>query len=214
MRCPHCQTAINVRKDRLGGTSSCEGFWEATHSECPDCKKSIINLKCTLTWPTISTSSIREWTVYPRSSTRPPAPHEVDEELRILYNEASLIANDSPRAAGALLWRALQQIIQDTAGIKRRDLNTEITDLIASSRLPGYITGVLDSVRVVGNFAAHPIKSTTSGCIIDVEIGEVELCFDVLEALFDFYFVQPARISAQKAAINQKLQDAGKPLLK
>jgi hypothetical protein len=35
-----------------------------------------------------------------------------------------------------------------------------------------------------------------------------------MEALFDFYFIQPARIAAQKAAINKKLQDAGKPLLK
>jgi hypothetical protein len=159
-------------------------------------------------------TSERSWIVYPRSSSRPPAHNEVDEEIRSLYDEASLIANDSPRAAGALLRRALQQIIHDTAGIKKRDLNTEITELIGSNQLPSYITDILDSVRVVGNFAAHPIKSTSTGSIIDVEIGEVELCFDVMEALFDFYFIQPARIAAQKAAINKKLQDAGKPLLK
>ena len=159
-------------------------------------------------------TSKRSWIVYPRSSSRPPAPNEVDEEIRSLYDEASLIANDSPRAAGALLRRALQQIIHDTAGIKKRDLNTEIAELIGSNHLPSYITDILDSVRVVGNFAAHPIKSTSTGSIIDVEVGEVELCFDVMEALFDFYFVQPARIAAQKAAINKKLQDAGKPLFK
>lgn len=200
--------------DTLAHTCSKEGYWEVMHAECPACSKSIIDLKCTIPSLAVSTIPSRAWTVYPRSSSRPPSPHEVEEELRILYNEASLIANDSPRAAGALLRRALQQIIRDTAGIKKRDLNTEITELIASGQLPSYITDILDSVRVVGNFAAHPIKSTTSGCVIDIEIGEVELCFDVLDALFDFYFVQPARIAAQKAVINQKLQDAGKPPLK
>ena len=214
MKCPHCQTTINVSTFILGSTSSNEGLWEARQSECPECLKSIIQLQCTKTGGTMSATSKRSWIVYPRSTSRPPAPNEVDEEIRSLYDEASLIANDSPRAAGALLRRALQQIIHDTAGIKKRDLNTEITELIGSNQLPSYITDILDSVRVVGNFAAHPIKSTSTGSIIDVEIGEVELCFDVIEALFDFYFIQPARIAAQKAAINKKLQDAGKPLLK
>jgi len=214
MKCPHCQTTINVSRSQLGSTSSHEGVWEAWESECPECLKSVIQLQCTKTGGTTSTTSKRSWIVYPRSSSRPPAPNEVDEGIRSLYDEASLIANDSPRAAGALLRRALQQIIHDTAGIRKRDLNTEITELIDSNQLPSYITDILDSVRVVGNFAAHPIKSTSTGSIIDVEIGEVELCFDVIDALFDFYFIQPARIAAQKAAINQKLQDAGKPPLK
>ena len=139
--------------------------------------KLIIQLECTKSGLTISAFSKRSWIVYPRSSSRPPAPNEVDEDIRSLYCEASLIANDSPRAAGALLRRALQQIIHDTAGIKKRDLNAKITELINSSQLPSYITDILDSARVVGNFAAHPIKSTSTGSIIDVEIGEVEICF-------------------------------------
>jgi hypothetical protein len=36
----------------------------------------------------------------------------------------------------------------------------------------------------------------------------------VLEALFDFYFVQPEVIKKKKAALNAKLKDAGKALLK
>jgi hypothetical protein len=203
MKCPHCQTAIHVNKFQLGGTHNSDGYWSAYHSECPACEKTTISLS----------GQNRNWTVYPRPSVRPPAPQEVEEELRELYNEASVIANESPRAAGALLRRALQQLIHNRAGIKRRDLNSEINELAESGKLPSYISDILDSVRVVGNFAAHPIKSTTSGCIIDVEIGEVELCFDVLDALFDFYYVQPTRIAAQKEAINKKLQDAGKPLL-
>ena len=68
--------------------------------------------------------------------------------------------------------------------------------------------------RNIGNFAAHPIKSTNSGEIVEVELGEAEWTLDVLEGLFDFYFVQPAQIQAKKEALNKKLAEAGKPPLK
>lgn len=78
----------------------------------------------------------------------------------------------------------------------------------------GYIAEVVDSVRAVGSFAAHPIKSTSTGDVIDVEPGEVDICFEVLEAMFDFYSGVSARVAAKKAALNAKLQNAGKPPLK
>jgi hypothetical protein len=37
---------------------------------------------------------------------------------------------------------------------------------------------------------------------------------DVLEGLFDFYFVQPAAAQKRRDALNQKLAGAGKPALK
>lgn len=182
--------------------------------DCPECNRTTVVLRSVTPLPSGGRRTNYEAIAYPRTASRSPAPPEVDDALRSLYDEASLIAADSPRAAGALLRRALQQLIRDKAGITKRDLNKEIDELIASGQIPGYISEIVDSVRVVGNFAAHPIKSTNTGDVIDVEPGEVDLCFDVLEALFDFYFVEPARIVAKKAALNQKLQEAGKPGLK
>jgi hypothetical protein len=72
----------------------------------------------------------------------------------------------------------------------------------------------LDAVRNIGNFAAHPIKSTASGEVIDVEPGEAEWNLDVLESLFDFYFVQPAALRKKQDALNAKLKEAGKPEMK
>jgi hypothetical protein len=68
----------------------------------------------------------------------------------------------------------------------------EIQTIIDSGKVPSYISEGLHAVRVIGNFAAHSIKSTSTGEIVDVEEGEAEWNFDVLESLFDFYFVQPA----------------------
>ena len=44
--------------------------------------------------------------------------------------------------------------------------------------------------------------------------AQPELLLNTLEALFDFYFVQPERLAAQRAALDAKLKDAGKPPLK
>jgi hypothetical protein len=72
----------------------------------------------------------------------------------------------------------------------------------------------LDAVRVVGNFAAHPIKSTNTGEVVDVEPGEAEWVIEVIESLFDFYFTLPVKAEERRKALNAKLEEAGKPELK
>ena len=86
--------------------------------------------------------------------------------------------------------------------------------MLDRATLPSHIADGLDAVRNIGNFAAHPIKSQSTGEIVPVEPGEAEWNLDVLESLFDFYFVSPARTKARKEALNKKLADAGKRLLK
>ncbi len=64
--------------------------------------------------------------------------------------------------------------------------------------------------KTVGNFASHPIKSTNTGEIIDVEDGEADWLLETLESLFDFYFVKPKELQNKRQALNQKLTQAGK----
>jgi hypothetical protein len=80
--------------------------------------------------------------------------------------------------------------------------------------LSSHLLDSLDAVRNIGNFAAHPIKSKSSGEVIDVEPGEAEWNLDVLEALFDYYFVQPAILKKKRDELNAKLKEAGKPEMK
>ena len=98
-----------------------------------------------------------------------------------------------------------------TRSFLHREVAKEIQDLIDSKVLPSHLTDDLDAVRNVGNFAAHPMKSTNSGEIMDVEAGEAEWLLDTLEDLFDFYFVAPAITQRKKDALNKKLKEAGKP---
>ncbi|MDR3455040.1 MAG: DUF4145 domain-containing protein [Rhodoferax sp.] len=89
-----------------------------------------------------------------------------------------------------------------------------IDALLASRSLPSSLAGNVDAIRNIGNFAAHPMKDTNSGAILPVEPHEAEWNLDVLEGLFDFYFVQPAKDQAKIAALNAKLAAAGKPPVK
>jgi hypothetical protein len=80
--------------------------------------------------------------------------------------------------------------------------------------VPSYLAQAIDAVRNIGNFAAHPLKDTNTGEIIEVESGEAEWLLEVLEALFDFAFIQPIRLEQKKSALNQKLESIGKPPMK
>jgi hypothetical protein len=53
-----------------------------------------------------------------------------------------------------------------------------------------------------------------AGEIIDVVPGEAEWNLDVLDMLFDFYYVQPSKSREKKKALDEKLASAGKPSMK
>lgn len=172
-------------------------FEEAYFSSCTNCHKLIVIL-----WDQI---------IYPLSSIRGNAPEEVPWTISSDYNEACLVEPYSKKASWALARRCLQSILIDQ-WIKWKDLNTQIDNVI--STLPSQLADSIDSIRVIGNFSAHPIKSTNTWEIIDVEPEETEWILDVLESLFDYYYVQPKLLEEKKAKLNQKLAEAWKQPLK
>lgn len=153
-------------------------------------------------------------TVFPLTSSRPPVPPEVDSAFADDYHEACLVQSLSPKASAALSRRCLQNILREKAQVKKGDLANEIQEVINSGKLPSYLIESIDAVRNIGNFAAHPNKSQSTGEIIDVEPGEAEWLLDVLEGLFDFYFVQPELLKRKRDELNKKLADLGKPQMK
>jgi hypothetical protein len=83
-------------------------------------------------------------------------------------------------------------------------------DQLTSPHLPSFIAQNVDAIRHIGNFAAHPTKSQASGEIVEVEAGEAEWNLDVLDLLFDFYYVQPKIAQQKRDDLNKKLRDSGK----
>jgi hypothetical protein len=77
--------------------------------------------------------------------------------------------------------------------------------------LPRAIHQTVDAIRNFGNFSAGPINDKTSLQVIEVEPEEAEWCLQILEDLFEHFYVGPAAAAAKKAALDAKLKAAGKP---
>ncbi len=226
MKCPHCLVEINESYQELTLGCDSEAYWSIFRMNCPNanCGKMILELSKgePHRHPNQHSQVISEQlaeilssqTVKPFASSRPPVPPEVDNIFATDYTEASVILMLSPKASAALSRRCLQNILREKSSIKKGDLANEIQQVIDSGSLPAHLSESIDAIRNIGNFAAHPLKSSSTGEIVEVEVGEAEWLLDVLEALFDFYFVQPAVLKAKREALNKKLSDIGKPPMK
>lgn len=155
----------------------------------------------------------KEDLLYPKRITRTLAP-EVPDRYRNDFIEACATLPVSPKASAALSRRLLQDIFHNQYGIQERSLQQEISKFIDLKDVPSYLATAVDAVRNVGNFAAHPSKDSNTGEVVDVEPGEAEWLLEVLEALFDFTFIQPKRLEERKQALNNKLDALGKPPMK
>lgn len=216
MKCPHCLVAFHHEATEfpLGDDSASQ--WTLIKRICPSCGKFILSLRQLYDrfGTTTRYSRKREFYCYPRAISRIPLSSDVPEEFAGDYKEACLTLADSPKASAALSRRCLQHILREKAKVKKGDLANEIQEVIDSNSLPSHLAESLDAIRNIGAFAAHPIKSKSSGEVLDVEPGEAEWNLDVLESLFDFYFVQPAVLKGKRDALNAKLKEAGKPEMK
>jgi len=217
MKCPHCQTNFHdkVTVGELGADR--DAFWFLESQRCPACNRLVLQLVSKAIArvkgmnAVLAGNEASRYFVRPKAACRPSPPPDVPTEFAQDYIEASLVLADSPKASAALSRRCLQHMLREKAGVKKSDLSKEIDQVLASGTLPCHLAEAIDAVRNIGNFAAHPIKSTASGEVLPVEPGEAEWTLDVLDGLFDFYFVQPAVLQRKKTALNTKLASANKP---
>ncbi|MDG2790897.1 DUF4145 domain-containing protein [Vibrio parahaemolyticus] len=219
MRCPHCSVDIHPKRKIYRIGSDTDGKWAAEVSECSACKRLYIEVICAEdmrneAWGTDIRNETLRKVVYPATMSRPEPSTIVPQKYREDFIEASMILNISPKASAALSRRCLQSILREHANVKKGSLEKEIQQVIDSNQLPSYISQAIDAIRNIGNFAAHPLKCSSTGEIVEVEAGEAEWNLEVLESLFDFYFVQPSILKSKQDELNKKLASLGKPPMK
>lgn len=227
MRCPTCRKEFHAQPDRRQAyflvneedpeDDSGAAFGVAIQL-CPSCHNMVVIYQEGEAVESGGEAKIMtiksERVIFPETDSGRELPSEVPNKYRSEFEEASVAYEYSAKASAALSRRLLQKVLREELGIRKKDLSLEIDDFIESSGAPSYLTGAVDAIRTVGNFAAHPLKSKSTGEIVEVEEGEAEWLLEVLESLFDFVFVQPARLKQRKEGLNQKLRDLGKPELK
>jgi len=221
MKCMHCLVEFHDDKKEILIGHDIDGDWSVFQYVCPACNRMNLFLingeygRHPNGIPTIIESAMRNRiAVRPFGTNRPPCPQEVPANIAEDYREACQVFPFSAKASAALSRRCLQNLLRDAAKVKPSDLSNEIQEVIDGGKLPSQLSISIDAIRNIGNFAAHPMKSKSTGEIVDVESEEAEWNLDVLESLFDFYYVQPALLAKKRDALNAKLQEAGKPPMK
>ncbi len=210
MICPHCSigTSPNWQTRPIIVERGVQIYTDA--GTCTECKQAIVVGE----WRDASGATLKSESFYPHEQSARPVAPEVTEPYCSDFQEAATALRYSPKASAALSRRLLQHVLREKGHVKPGNLYDEIQRVIEAGEVSSGLADDLDTVRVVGNFAAHPIKSTNTGEIVDVEPGEAEWLLDVLEELLDHYFVKPARRAEQREQINAKLREAGKKELK
>lgn len=130
----------------------------------------------------------------PRSSSK-PQPDYIPYALREDYEEACAIRDLSPKAAATLVRRCLQGMIRDFCKITdKKTLNDEIKALealVRGGQAPSGVTEesveAIDQVRGIGNIGAHMEKNID--LIVDVDPNEAQVLIELVEMLFDEWYV-------------------------
>lgn len=142
---------------------------------------------------------IRSWDLLPKSRAI-PLPGYIPEEIRKSYEEACLIANDSPKASAAMSRRCLQGIVRDFWNIpkgKRGNLGAEISYI--QNEIDPDTFGAIKAVREVGDIGAHMEKSVDT--IVDVDPKEAELLIELIETLIEDWYVSRSKRTNRNSAL-------------
>lgn len=162
---------------------------------------------------------LQRWNLLPDSFAK-PQPDFIPEAIRNDYYEACRIRDLSAKASATLARRCLQGMIRDFTGISKSRLIDEIRaleDATNQGTAPAGVTPesveAIDKVREIGNIGAHMEKDVD--LIVDIEPGEAQVLIELIEMLFDEWYVarnvrqqRLARVAAVSAEKKLALEQA------
>jgi hypothetical protein len=162
-----------------------DGTWRVSSSRCPVCDRLIVS---------VGTEGGLVLPVWPESSMRPRLGDDVPAALEAEYRTASQIIPYSPEASAAIGRRLLHNFLATHIEIGERDLAGQLQRAVDFEEIPSYLRDALRAYSTVANLSANSDKSQRPDALTPVEPGEAEWLLDVLQSLFEHYFVQPARM--------------------
>ena len=126
--------------------------------------------------------------------------------MREDYLEACLIREKSPKASATLARRCLQGMIRDFCGITKPTLFKEVEELerrVNEDKAPKGVEpehmAAIDALRKLGNIGAHMEKDIS--LIIEVDPGEAQALIELIEMLFEEWYVARKKRQDRLAAI-------------
>lgn len=221
MKCPYCGIAFHAQWEKFEICASAENGirWACAITVCPQCNTPLANFakgekiydhrSCKYVY-----RSLDEFPAYPIMPVEIRVSEHVPDVLARDYKEARAVLPYSPKASAALSRRVLQAMLQEQGYAEAslaRQVGAVLDEKDPSKVLPSSIRNGIDAIRNFGNFSAHPITDVTTLQVIGVEPEEAEWCLEIIDRLFDHYYVQPAYDAEKRANLAAKLKQAGKP---
>ena len=150
---------------------------------------------------------IQKYILRPDHSAR-VFPEFIPQILRQDYVEACRIKLLSPKASATVARRCIQGAIRDFCGISKHTLDAEIKyliEMLSSGSAPAGVTTesveAIDHLRKIGNIGAHMERDIN--LIIDIDEGEAQSLIDLIELLFDEWYVEREARGQRLARLKQ-----------
>jgi hypothetical protein len=127
------------------------------------------------------------------------------------YQEAHAILSDSPKSAAALARRMLADVLATYGGYNQFLLSKRLDAFYNDSAHA--CTALKENAAYlveIGNFGAHTQKDQVTAVVVDVEPDEAEWTLNVVNGLFDYFIVGPARDRLMKQRLAEKLARSGR----
>ena len=163
-----------------------------------------------------------EWFARPRfGATERAIDPVVRDPYRRDYLEAAALLEISPRMAAVLARRIVGDLLKDYAGKKHWGLTPRIRSFIKDGTHPSTLTTNLDHLREIADFGAHTQEAEQESetgemqvVIIDADRDDAEWTLDLVDRLFDYLIVTPARDEEMKQKWDKNIKKTGRAELR
>ncbi len=232
--CPYCNRAQSVSNGKVSGDATyfhlqdqADGYLcvysNAIGCVNPDCRMTTVSVSIYPSRPgpkgleiVPKSKPVLTLRLKPESGGK-PQPEFIPLALREDYSEACRIRDLSPKASATLARRCIQGMIRDFCGIVKGTLAAEILalrELVEAGDAPPGVSiesvEAIDHVRGIGNIGAHMEKDIN--LIIPVEPDEAQILIDLIESLFDDWYVEREK-RAQRFGNVKALAESKKKLI-
>jgi len=151
-----------------------------------------------------------ETLAFPKRQLARPIDSLIPDAFAVPFREACLIRDDSPGMSAVLSRKVLADLLEQYAGCTGYTVKDQIDKFIANTQHPSHVKENLHYLREMADFAAHTKKDLTTGEILKTTMEEASWTLDVVESLFEYFIVGPAKDATRRAEMTKKMQQAGR----